>query len=64
MSFFEHGAKDYNSILKKLNKKDQIKFVVKDQKDYDYAKQIIVKEKISSRNYYAACFWNQDIYHS
>ena len=35
-------------ILKKLNKKDQIKFVVKDQKDYDYAKQIIVKEKFQA----------------
>ena len=40
--------KTNNSILKKLNKKDQIKFVVKDQKDYDYAKQIIVKEKFQA----------------
>ena len=36
------------SLFEKLRKKDQLKFVVKDQNDFDYAKAVIYKNKIQA----------------
>ena len=37
------------NILKKLQKKDQIKFVIKDKEDYGYAKKIVIKEQFQAK---------------
>ena len=40
------GEKSNKSFIKKLKNKDQIKIVIADRKDYDYAKKIAKKSKI------------------
>jgi 7-carboxy-7-deazaguanine synthase len=47
----EEGKNDYSN-LSKLSEKDELKFVISDRRDYEYAKGVMAENRIRPKNIY------------